>query len=274
MKRYMKVTAMVLVSIVFTACSSNEMEEESDMQSSESDHEHAGDNDCSDVHWSHQAGSDGPENWKNLCGSFSDCGGKVQSPVNIVTQNMSEGAELSAPQFNYGKSGVNIINNGHTVQFDVSGDNTVTLNGKEYALLQFHYHALSEHTIDGKSYPIEVHFVHKHSDSDFAVLGIMYEEGEVNDFFTKHLGNFPVEKGAFESTDTIDVLSLFPENTSYYRYDGSLTTPPCSEVVNWYVLKTPITASKEQIETFSKILNGNFRPVQPLNDREILSFEE
>ncbi|MCF6182847.1 carbonic anhydrase [Lutibacter sp.] len=230
--------------------------------------------DCANVHWSHHKGEDGPENWKNLCKGFSDCGGKVQSPINIETKNILNENDLKAPKFSYGKSSVNIINNGHTVQFNVDGDNTVNLNGKDYKLLQFHYHAKSEHTINGNYYPIEVHFVHKHSDSDFAVLGIMFEEGKKNKLLAKYLDKFPTVKGEFKSEDIIDILSLFPKNTSYYNYKGSLTTPPCSEVVNWYVLKTPLTASKVQIEQFSKILNSNYRPIQLLNERIVKSFIE
>ncbi len=229
---------------------------------------------CSDVHWSHHKGEDGPSNWKNLCDGFSACGGQEQSPVNISKENTITGEELSAPKFTYGKSKVAIINNSHTVQFNVDGENKVNLNGKEYKLLQFHYHALSEHTIDGKHFPLEVHFVHKHSDTDFAVLGIMFVEGKSSALFDKYLDKFPTTKGNYKSEDLIDLLSLFPKNRSYYHYDGSLTTPPCSEVVNWYVLKNPVEASKEQIEKISKILHDNYRPVMPLNDRKVLSFNE
>lgn len=230
--------------------------------------------DCTDVHWSHHKGEEGPENWKNLCVGFSDCDGKTQSPINIITSTVSSKNTLQAPKFSYGKSNVAIVNNGHTVQFNVTGDHTVGLNGKEYKLLQFHYHAKSEHTIDGKYAPIEVHFVHQHSDTDFAVLGMLFEEGKENELFAKYLGDFPTSKGAFQSKEAMDVLSLFPTNKSYYNYKGSLTTPPCSEVVNWYVLKTPLTASKEQITQFSKILHGNYRPIQAINGRLVSAFNQ
>ena len=119
-----------------------------------------------------------------------------------------------------------------------------------------------------------MHFVHQHSDTDFAVLGLMFEEGKENQLFAKYLDKFPTVKGEYKSDETIDLLSLFPENKSYYNYKGSLTTPPCSEVVNWHVLKTPVTASKEQIKKFSKILNRNFRPIQPLNNRTVKVYSE
>lgn len=230
--------------------------------------------DCKDVHWSHHTGSDGPENWKNLCDGFTACGGHAQSPINIVTNTANNENELTSPEFKYATSKVNIINNEHTVQFNVDGDNKVILNGKEYHLLQFHYHALSEHTINDEYYPIEVHFVHKHADNDYAVLGVMFTEGAENELFKKYLDKFPSTKGNYESDELINLISLFPDNRSYYHYKGSLTTPPCSEVVNWYVLANPVEASAEQIKTFSEILNNNYRPVMPLNDRELLIYNE
>ena len=230
--------------------------------------------DCKDVHWSHHKGKDGPENWKNLCDGFAECGGKSQSPIDIVTKLVAKSNDLKAPKFNYGKTKVNIINNSHTVQFNVDDGSTVNLNGKEYQLLQFHYHASSEHTIDGKYFPLEAHFVHKHSDTDYAVIGIMYVEGKENELFKKYLDKFPTEKGEYKSDELIDLLSLLPDNKSYYYYSGSLTTPPCSEVVTWYVLKNPLEASKEQIEKFSKILDNNYRPIMPLNNREIKLYDE
>jgi len=230
--------------------------------------------DCNEVHWSHHKGENGPENWKNLCDGFADCGGKAQSPIDITTKTLVTENKLIAPKFNYGKSKIAIINNGHTVQFNITSENKVSLNGKEYKLLQFHYHALSEHTVDGKHFPIEVHFVHQHSDTDFAVIGVLFEEGKENALFSKYLANFPTEKGNYDSEETFDILNVLPTNKSYYNYSGSLTTPPCSEVVNWYVLKTPLTASKKQIEVFSKILHDNYRPVQPINNRKIASFNQ
>jgi len=133
---------------------------------------------------------------------------------------------------------------------------------------------LSEHTIDGKHSPIEVHFVHKYSDTDFAVIGVMYIEGKENELLKKYLDKFPMVKGEFKSEEMIDLIKILPNNKSYYYYNGSLTTPPCTEVVNWYILKNPIEASKEQIEKFSKILHDNYRPIQALNGREIKQYLE
>jgi len=226
------------------------------------------------VSWSHQAGEKGPENWKHLCDEFSACGGKTQSPINIITNKTKKCNKLTALKVNYSFSKVDIVNDEHMLRFNIFGNNTLMIGNKEYKLLQFHYHAKSEHTIDGKHFPIEVHFVHKYSDVDFAVLSIFFNEGKGNKLFADYLTQFPINKGEYVSEKTIDLKELFPSDLSYYYYKGSLTTPPCSEVVNWYVLKFPLKASKEQIDKISKILHSNFRPVMPLNDREILSFDE
>jgi len=230
--------------------------------------------DCNDVHWTYEKGPKGPENWKNLCDAFADCGGKNQSPIDIITASVQSDQKLTAPQFKYGTTHAHIVHNGHTIQFNVEGDHSVQLNGKDYKLLQFHYHAPSEHTIDGKQFPLEVHFVHKHSDDDLAVIGILFAEGAENPFLTQFLDKFPRQKGQYDADQSIDLLRLFPDNKSYYHYKGSLTTPPCSEIVHWYVLKHPVEASKEQLDQFAKILNNNYRPVQALNDRQVFQYDE
>ncbi len=232
------------------------------------EHEHSGEK--KHVHWVHATGEEGPENWKNLSEDFLPCGGHSQSPINIVTKDVSKVDSLLPLTVNYGTTDVDIINNGHTVQFNVNGNNTLSIEGKDYHLLQFHFHALSEHTVNGDHYPLEVHFVHKHSDSDLLVMGIFFKEGESNDLFARYLENFPEEKGEFTAVEQIELMETIPGDLSYYHYDGSLTTPPCSEVVTWYVLQTPLVASKEQIQQFSKILHNNYRPTLPLNNRKVV----
>jgi len=271
MKKITIISIILLSLIVIVSCS-NEQKKANNTHEISPKNQVTNKKDCNNVHWSHHKGHDGPENWKNLCEGFSDCGGNSQSPIDINNAEIDQ--ELKALDFNYNKTNVDIINNEHTVQFNVDKGNKVNLNGKEYELLQFHYHALSEHTINGKHYPIEVHFVHKHSDNDLAVLGVMFVEGKKNELFEKYLDKFPTEKGEYKSGETIDLLNLFPENKSYFYYNGSLTTPPCTEIVNWYVLKNPVEASKEQIEKFSKILNNNYRPVQALNGRTVKLYKE
>lgn len=137
-------------------------------------------------------------------------------------------------------------------------------------LLQFHFHAPSEHTIDGKTYPIEAHLVHKGQDGKLAVIRVFMKSGRENRFIQALWSNLPASEGENQVRGiSINASALPPANKSYYNYPGSLTTPPCSEGVNWIVLKTPIEVSPEQIEAFKSIYNGNARPVQPLNSREI-----
>lgn len=276
MKQNFGLIAIALLLTFFVSCNESQKKDNNNIENGKTEQlEHKEyEKDTQNIHWSYQKGKDGPENWENLCDDFVNCGGKSQSPIDIVNKNVIKGKELLKPEFNYGNSKVNIINNGHTIQFNVDGENKVKLNGKDYKLLQFHYHALSEHTIDGKHSPIEVHFVHKHSDTDFAVIGVMYIEGKENELLKKYLDKFPMGKGEFKSKEMIDLLKILPNNKSYYYYNGSLTTPPCSEVVNWYVLKNPLEASKEQIEKVSTILHGNYRPIQALNGREIKQYLE
>lgn len=263
------VLSITLFALVFFACNTAQK------QNAESDDSHADSQkskDCSEVHWSHHQGAEGPENWANLCDGFTPCGGKAQSPIDIVENELMPNENLKDIHFEYFYSAVDIINNGHTVQFNTTGENSITIDSKKYDLLQFHYHALSEHTLNGKHAPIEVHFVHKHSDTDFAVIGMMFTEGKTNPLFESYLAHFPKEKGEYTTTDSLNLGSLLPEDLSYYYYSGSLTTPPCSEVVSWYVLKSPIEASNEQIEEFSEILHNNYRPVMPLNNRQVYSY--
>lgn len=272
-KIILKSFLIVVLAFLLFSCNNSKIEEKS---TSTNSHEvsHEKKQDCTDVHWSHHEGEEGPEHWKDLCDGFAACGGQSQSPINIVTSEVTNTTTLTQLNINYVSTPVDIINNGHTVQFNVSGNNTITLGDKEYKLLQFHYHAESEHTIDGSHYPIEVHFVNQYSDSDYSVVGIMFEEGATNELFSEYLEYFPERKGEYTSGKILDLAKLLPKNLNYYYYNGSLTTPPCSEVVNWYVLKTPIKASKEQIEKFAGILHHNFRPVMPLNDRKVLSYNK
>jgi len=274
MKKLIFNSLFLLVATFFLlSCNNSKMEEKiADETKHEKSHEKP--KDCTDVHWSYEAGEHSPENWQNLCDGYSACGGKAQSPINILTTETFSEPTLTQLTVNYESTPVNIINNGHTVQFNVSGNNTITLEGKEYRLLQFHYHAESEHTIDGDHYPLEVHFVNQYSESDYSVIGVMIDEGKSNELFSEYLPNFPVSKGEFKSDKVINLKKLLPKNLNYYHYNGSLTTPPCSEIVNWYVLKNPVEASKEQIAKFSEILHGNFRPVLPLNGRKVFEYKK
>ncbi len=222
---------------------------------------------CENVAWGY-SGEAGPENWEDLCVGFADCDGKEQSPINILPEKAVKNEKAFSLKFDYKNTPVSILNNGHTIQFNVQGGSFLNLGENTYELLQFHYHALSEHTVNGKHFPMEVHFVHK-GKNGLAVVGVFFQEGESNALLDNYLENFPKKKGTYKADKTIPLAALIPQNLAYYHYDGSLTTPPCAEVVDWYVLQQPITASKEQLTKMAVILSSNYRPVQPLNGREV-----
>ncbi len=230
--------------------------------------------DCANVHWSYHDDATGPERWKDLCADYAPCGGRRQSPIDIVTADAVPDPELSAPEFRYRPVPLHIVNNGHTIQVNVPEGLAVVVNGKEYPLLQFHFHALSEHTLDGTHFPLEIHLVHRRSDTELAVIGVMIAEGEAHPFFTQYLEDLPAPGAEVRGQAAFDLTNWLPADRGYYHYAGSLTTPPCSEVVAWYVMKEPVYASKTQIERMAELLQGNYRPVQPLYGRTVRRFEE
>lgn len=221
------------------------------------------------THWSYE-GAGGPQHWAELEEGYRACGdGKNQSPVNLT--RFVKG-ELPPIEFHYQASGDQVVNNGHTIQVNFPPGSSITVAGHTFALKQFHAHAPSEHLINGKSFPLEAHFVHADDAGNLAVVAVMFEEGAANPELEKawrampqHVGEKAVLK------DKVLGTAIMPADKHYYRYNGSLTTPPCTEGVTWLVLKQPVTASREQIERFARILHyPNNRPVQPLNARFVL----
>jgi len=218
-------------------------------------------------HWSYE-GETAPEHWSSISDKNLACAGNAQSPINI--QDAKKAAKENKLAINYKSSDLRIVNNGHTEEFVISDGNTLSFNGKEYKLKQFHMHTLSEHTVNGEHFPLEIHFVNKAADGTFAVISILYKEGEKSAFLDKYLGNFPTEKGKeYKEEGKLDILSVLPKTDHYYHYKGSFTTPPCTEVVEWVVLKESPTASKEQLEKLHQLMGDNYRPTQALNDRVI-----
>jgi len=201
---------------------------------------------------------------------FPDCGGMQQSPINIINSHAVKDATLTALTFSYATStSLNELDNGHTLQLANSDANSVTVNGNSYKLLQLHFHAGSEHQIDGKQFPMEIHFVHKNfSTNKITVVGVMVTEGSANPEIAKIFDNWPaVADSTFKINRTVSLDSLLPASKEYYTYPGSLTTPPCTEGLQWFVLKHSITMSHSQIQYFKKHYNEDFRPVQALNGR-------
>lgn len=208
-------------------------------------------------------GEDGPEEWAELSGHYETCGiGQQQSPIDLVNAMPTD---LENITFEYGQSAVNIINNGHTIQVNVGSGSHIVVDGETYNLAQFHFHAPGEHTVAGQSYPLEMHLVHRAASKALAVVGVFIAEGAENAAFAPVWEHLPAEETGITATGaTVDVAALLPPDQLFYRYNGSLTTPPCSEGVLWSVMSTPIEMSPEQIAAFTAIIEGNNRPVQPI----------
>ena len=213
-------------------------------------------------------GAGAPENWGQLSPEFAVCStGTQQSPIDLTGAFESDGV---APEVSFGEvSGLEAERNAHGVTYHVpSGAAHITLHGQSYDLLQFHFHAASEHHVDGESFPLEVHFVTANG-GDLAVVGVLFETGEAHDTVDT-LWSAIGEPGDRDPLETrIDLTSMLPGEDSAWRYEGSLTTPPCSEVVSWTVFTTPLTVSEVQVEAFISAVGENARPPQPLHRRYV-----
>ena len=223
-----------------------------------------------EAHWGYE-GKYSPSHWGEMKEEFAMCSqGKVQSPINIIP---TEDIDLKALDFKYNTNSMDVVNNGHTVQVNILAGSTVNIAGTDYELKQFHFHTPSENNINGKAYPLEAHFVHAAKDGSLAVVAVMYEEGKENPIIEKIWSKFPLkanEKVSI-SLSANDIQAMLPSNKDYYKFMGSLTTPPCSENVKWNVFKTSMPISKEQVKQFFDTFeHANNRPIQNINGRSIL----
>lgn len=220
------------------------------------------------AHWSY-SGHGGPDKWGELQDDFKLCStGKNQSPIDIQPL-MARPTGASDIMIQYQPTAMKTLNNGHTVQLNNSAPSVAVIAGQKYELLQLHFHAPSEHKINGRSYPLEVHLVHRNAGGGLAVIGVLFEEGTASAALESLLQSFPDAAGQEKDlAATFQPATLLPAQTGYYRYSGSLTTPPCSEGVLWSVARRTVTASPEQLSRFRKqFYNGNARPVQPMQGR-------
>ncbi len=223
-----------------------------------------------DVHWGYD-GEAGPQAWGRLKPEFNLCAaGRRQSPISI-----DEGATLQGPaepiQFSYVPSNGTVVNNGHTIQVDVQGDNTISVRGSSYRLLQFHFHTPSEEQINFKRYPMVAHLVHRNAEGQLAVVAVLLDLGATSPLIDKVWTYMPLDAGdrVRMPNALLNLAELLPTDQRYYQFMGSLTTPPCSEGVLWMVLKAPMTVSKAQLKLFSQLYPNNARPIQPLNARPV-----
>ncbi|HEV2899398.1 MAG TPA: carbonic anhydrase [Pseudaminobacter sp.] len=221
------------------------------------------------VHWSY-GGKNGPEHWGALDGANAACSaGAQQSPLNLTGAIKADIPQIG---IDWKAGGGTVVNNGHTIQINVPEGSTITRGGKAYDLLQFHFHAPSEHLVEGKTFPMEVHFVHKNRESGaLGVLGVFMTPGAKNETFAGLAAVFPTETGGKASVGDVDPNSLLPASLGYWSYEGSLTTPPCSEIVDWMVVREPLQVDASDIDKFTALYPMNARPVLAPNRRFILT---
>jgi len=219
--------------------------------------------------WGYE-GKEGPNNWGKLDPAYSTClSGHTQSPINIEGAKKSD---LPPLRFDYKAVPLDIIDNGHSVEVIYAPGSTLTVGEKTYALKQFHFHHPSEEHIDGRGYDLSAHLVHADESGHVAVVTILLRRGNANAMIDSVWKNIPAEKEKEVDVRgvTVNIKDLLPADHGYYTYGGSLTTPPCSEGVTWYVLKTPVTISDAQLARFARLYPDDARPIQPANHREIL----
>lgn len=230
-----------------------------------------------EVHWSYE-GEEGPDHWANLSPEFAMCGSGVeQSPIDLTGAVPIEDAGIERRlgvevlTLEQRARVMDIVDNGHTIQITNDVPMALDMGGIHYELVQFHFHAPSEHTIDGEHSPLEVHMVHKSADAELAVIGVLVEEGEHDSLWDPIIGGLPHGPGETRHLEglELDMSQLRPLPRRYFRYEGSLTTPPCSEGVQWIVMAEKRQISPEQMATMVSHLHDNNRPVQPLGNRRI-----
>jgi carbonic anhydrase len=216
------------------------------------------------------SGDEGPANWADIDDDYEMCGlGKNQSPIDL--DGFVE-AELAQLKMDYQAGAADIVFNGHAVQADYAPGSKLTVDGRSFELKQFHFHSPSENHVKGQSYPLEAHLVHSDAKGTLAVVSVMFKEGAANGLVGQlwpKISSTVGEKVPLAGGD--NVTGILPQSRDHYRYNGSLTTPPCSEGVWWFVMKNPMTVSADQIATFQKVLGfANNRPIQPTNARPVL----
>ncbi|HXT21826.1 MAG TPA: carbonic anhydrase family protein [Thermoanaerobaculia bacterium] len=218
--------------------------------------------------WSY-FGATGPDRWPALSNAYAICGnGQRQSPIDLAD---AADRDIANPQTTYQPGGATVVDDGHTVEVDLDGTNILTLDGVPYRLVELHFHSPSEHTINGNTFAVEVHLVHQGDNGAVAVIAVFIAGGSENPALAPILSVLPSkENREARLREPFDPSSLLPDDRRAFRYTGSLTTPPCTEGVNWVVMASPISASGQQIAALARALDGNTRPVQARGDRELL----
>lgn len=218
--------------------------------------------------WAYE-GELGPEHWGDLSPDYVQCKvGVNQSPIDIVAPLK---ADLPPLELDYPGQSIDLVNNGHTAQINVEPGNYLRVGGEAFELLQFHIHVPSEHRIDGKQFIMEVHYVHRDAQGHLAVVAILFDEGENPPNLTKYMDSIPSQVNTPVSLKVpLADMAMMKMDKDYFRYNGSLTTPPCSEGVRWFVLKNPGTIAGAQRDRFNELIGDDARGPQPVNARPVL----
>lgn len=220
------------------------------------------------AHWEYE-GNHGPDHWAQISHDYASCAGAEQSPIDL--NGYAINAAINPPAIYWRNARVtDAQNNGHTFQVNLDNAGKIVVDGVDYNFLQFHFHSGSEHTLDGRRYPLEVHLVHASDDGRLAVIGIMFARGEQNPLLDDLINVIPGSVGHSQPVMSVNLNDFLPDDWHSYRYQGSLTTPPCSEIVDWTVFETPITASADQLAVFETIFPHSYRPVQERGRRFVL----
>lgn len=224
---------------------------------------------ASGLHWGY-SGMEGPEHWADLDSENAACSaGSQQSPVNL---SGTIDADLPKLTVSWTSDIGWMVNNGHTIQIDLPAGGILTRGDRRYTLLQFHFHAPSEHRVDGKAFPLEAHFVHEDKETGvLGVLAVFLTPGTANPAFAELAAMFPAAEGGKVAIPLVAPDAFLPASLRYWLYEGSLTTPPCSENVDWMVLMDPVEVAAEDIARFTAIYPANARPFVAPNRRFILS---
>jgi carbonic anhydrase len=220
-------------------------------------------------HWGYD-GAEGPSHWAELNPDFAVCqSGHHQSPIDIRNARK---ADLPPIQVSYQPSPLHIVDNGHTIMINYAPGSFIRVGEKQYALKQFHFHRPSEERINGKTYDMSLHLVHADELGNLAVVAVLLERGADNPLVHQLWSDLPKEKEHEEQLDNVQInaKALLPSDLRYYTFPGSLTTPPCTENVTWFVLEKPVTVSAEEIQRFEELYPHNARPTQPLYDRVVM----
>lgn len=226
---------------------------------------HAG---AGDAHWTY-AGEHGPGHWAELDQTFATCAGDEQSPIDLNSSAIP--AIIDLPEVHWQPADVMIAaNNGRTFEVSLENPGEIIVDETPYRFRHLHFHAGSEHTINGVRYPMEAHFVHAADNGAVAIMGVLFVEGEHNPHLGKLISTLPGAIGSYNPQMVFDLGTLLPGAGAMYRYNGSLTTPPCSETVSWMVFETPLTASREQIIVFETLFPKSYRPTQDVGRRFVL----